>query len=252
MTSAEHAGLLEGKVAVITGAGGILGNAIARNFLDQGARVALTDISATALAETTARLDAGIRAFVITAGVSDPSDVDRVVAETVTNFGRLDIWVNNAGVARDATMKKMTVDDFDFVIDVHLKGSWLGTRAAAGWMREHGGGSVINLSSISGKVGNAGQTNYSAAKAGIVGLTKAAAREVGFAGVRVNAIQPGLIESTMLHDMPADVQEARKKEIPLGRFGTPEEVANVALFLASDLSSYMTGTVVEIAGGRYI
>jgi len=127
-------------------------------------------------------------------------------------------------------MKKMTVDDVDFVIDVHLKGSWLGTRAAAGWMREHGGGSVINLSSISGKVGNAGQTNYSAAKAGIVGLTKAAAVEVGFAGVRVNAIQPGLIESKMLHDMPTDVQEARKKEIPLGRFGTPEEVANVALF----------------------
>lgn len=127
-------------------------------------------------------------------------------------------------------MKKMTVDDVDFVIDVHLKGSWLGTRAAAGWMREHGGGSVINLSSISGKVGNAGQTNYSAAKAGIVGLTKAAAVEVGFAGVRVNAIQPGLIESKMLHDMPTDVQEARKKEIPLGHFGTPEEVANVALF----------------------
>ena len=248
----ENPRLLEGRVAVITGAGGVLGNAIARNFLDQGAFVTLTDISAAALEATITRLNAGTRAFAITAGVSDPADVDRVVEETVTNFGRLDIWVNNAGVARDATMKKMTVDDFDFVIDVHVKGSWLGTRAAAGWMREHGGGSVINLSSISGKVGNAGQPNYSAAKAGIVGLTKAAAKEVGFAGVRVNAIQPGLIESTMLDNMPADVQEARKKKIPLGRFGTPEEVANVALFLASDLSSYMTGTVVEIAGGRHI
>lgn len=127
----ENPRLLEGRVAVITGAGGVLGNAIARNFLDQGARVALTDISAAALEETTARLDAGMRAFVITASVSDPADVDRVVEGTVTNFGRLDIWVNNAGVARDATMKKMTVDDFDFVIDVHLKGSWLGTRATS-------------------------------------------------------------------------------------------------------------------------
>jgi 3-oxoacyl-[acyl-carrier protein] reductase len=208
MQSTQPSGLLEGWVAIITGAGGVLGNAIARNFLDQGALEAFTDISAESLSATVARLNAGTRVFSITAGAGDPVDVDRVVDETVKNFGRFDIWVNNAGVSRDATMKKMTVDDFDFVIDVHLKGSWLGTRAAA--------------------------------------------KEVGFAGVRVNAIQPGLIESTMLSAMPAEVQEARKKEIPLGRFGTPEEVVNVALFLASDLSSYMTGNVVEIAGGRHI
>lgn len=247
-----HTSLLEGKVAVVTGAGGVLGHAIARTFLDNGAAVVLTDISAEALASAVERLDAGDKVFAITAGVSDPDAVDAVVAQTTAHFGQLDIWVNNAGVARDATMKKMSIDDFDLVIDVHLKGSWLGTRAAAGWMREHGGGSIINLSSISGKVGNAGQTNYSAAKAGIVGLTKAAAKEVGFAGVRINAIQPGLIESKMLDAMPADVQESRKKEIPLGRFGTPEEVANIALFLASDLSSYMTGNVVEVSGGRHI
>jgi 3-oxoacyl-[acyl-carrier protein] reductase len=147
-------------------------------------------------------------------------------------------------------MRKMSVDDFDTVIDVHLKGAWLGTRAAADWMRDNGGGSIINVSSISGKVGNPGQTNYSAAKAGMIGLTKAAAKEVGFAGVRVNAIQPGLILSPMLENMPEDVQKSRLSEIPLGRFGKADEVANAVIFLASDLSSYITGTTIEISGGR--
>src|SRR5690606_17348445 len=121
---------------------------------------------------------------------------------------RLDAWVNNAGITRDATMRKMPVEDFDAVIDVHLRGTWLGTKTAADHMRDHGGGSIVNVSSISGKVGNAGQTNYSAAKAGIIGLTKAAAKEVGFAGVRVNAIQPGLIQTPMIDKMPDDVKQS--------------------------------------------
>jgi 3-oxoacyl-[acyl-carrier protein] reductase len=147
----------------------------------------------------------------------------------------------------------MTVEDFELVVDVSLKGAWLGTRAAAGMMRDlKTAGSIINMSSISGKVGNPGQTNYSAAKAGIVGLTKAAAKEVGFAGIRVNAIQPGIIDTPMTQGLSDEVKAQRLADIPLARFGRPDEVAQVALFLAGDMSSYLTGIVIEVTGGRHI
>jgi 3-oxoacyl-[acyl-carrier protein] reductase len=149
-------------------------------------------------------------------------------------------------------MRTMSVENFKTVIDVHLFGAWLGTRLASARMREQGRGSIINMSSISGKVGNAGQTNYSAAKAGIVGLTKAAAKELAHLGVRVNAIQPGLIRTAMTERMRPDIWEQRMGEIPMGRAGEPEDVASVALFLASELSGYMTGTVLEVTGGRHI
>jgi 3-oxoacyl-[acyl-carrier protein] reductase len=160
--------------------------------------------------------------------------------------------VNNAGITRDATMRKMTEEQFDQVISVHLKGTWNGTRKAADVMRENKRGAIVNISSISGKVGLIGQTNYSAAKAGIVGLTKAAAKEVAHLGVRINAIQPGLIRSAMTEAMPQRIWDAKLAEIPMARPGEPDEVAKVALFLASDLSSYMTGTVLEVTGGRHI
>jgi 3-oxoacyl-[acyl-carrier protein] reductase len=242
--------LLEGKVAVITGAGGALGAAMAIRFIEEGAKLILTDVSQERLDAMLGDLNVGSRAIAVVADATSGQDTDRIIAEGTAAFSTIDVWVNNAGLARDATMRKMTEADFDLVIDVHLKGAWLGTRAAANWMRDNGGGSIINVSSISGKVGNPGQTNYSAAKAGMVGLTKAAAKEVGFAGVRVNAIQPGLINSPMLADMPEAVQESRLGEIPLGRFGEPSEVADVVVFLASDMSRYMTGTVLEISGGR--
>ncbi len=176
-----------------------------------------------------------------------------MVTQAKDRFGSLDVMVNNAGVTRDATMRKMTEEQFDQVIDVHLKGCWLGTRAASKIMREHDkGGSIINVSSISGKVGMLDQTNYSAAKAGIVGLTKAAAKEVGFANVRVNAIQPGIIRTRMTDAMREDVMAAKLAEVPMGRIGEPSEVASVVLFLASHMSSYMTGTVLEITGGRHL
>jgi 3-oxoacyl-[acyl-carrier protein] reductase len=244
--------LIDGKVVVITGGAGGLGLAMARRSLAEGGKVVITDISREALDAAITDLGGGTAVTGIEARASSPDDVDAVVAHAVATFGRLDVWVNNAGITRDATMRKMPVEDFDLVIDVHLRGTWLGTRAAADWMRDHGGGSVINVSSISGKVGNAGQTNYSAAKAGIVGLTKAAAKEVGFAGVRINAIQPGIIRTPMTDAMPDAVKQDRLREIPLGRFGEPEEVADVVLFLASDLSRYLTGTVIEISGGRHI
>ena len=184
--------------------------------------------------------------------VTSGADVDALVAAAVEEFGSLDVMVNNAGITRDATLRKMTEDQFDEVIAVHLKGTWNGTRAAAAVMREQGSGAIVNMSSISGKVGLVGQTNYSAAKAGIVGLTKAAAKELAHLGVRVNAIAPGLIRSAMTEAMPQRIWDAKLAEVPMGRAGEPREVAAVALFLACDLSSYMTGTVLEVTGGRHI
>jgi 3-oxoacyl-[acyl-carrier protein] reductase len=160
--------------------------------------------------------------------------------------------VNNAGITRDATMRRMTLEDFRAVLDVHLVGSWLGTRAAGAVMRERNRGSIVNISSISGKVGMLGQTNYSSAKAGMVGLTKAAAKELAYLNVRVNAIQPGLIRTAMTEALREDIWQQKLSEIPMGRAAEPAEVASVALFLASDLSSYMTGTVLEVTGGRYM
>jgi 3-oxoacyl-[acyl-carrier protein] reductase len=244
--------LVEGKTVVITGGAGGLGFAMAQTLLAEGANVILTDVSSAALERAVGGLDAGERVAVSLGGASDPDAVDATTALALDRFGSLDVWVNNAGFTRDATMRKMSIDDFDSVIDVHLRGTWLGTRAAAGVMRERGGGSIVNVSSISGKVGNIGQTNYSAAKAGIVGLTKAAAKEVGHAGVRVNAIQPGIIRTPMTDQLSDRIKEQRLAEVPLGRFGEPAEVASVVLFLASDLSSYLTGIVIEISGGRNI
>jgi 3-oxoacyl-[acyl-carrier protein] reductase len=245
-------GLLEGRTAAITGAAQGIGLAIARTFAAQGATVVIGDLDGAAAERAAAGLVAeGGRAVALACDVRLEADMDRLIAEAVET-GSLDVMVNNAGITRDATMRKMTLEDFRLVIDVHLQGTWLGTRAAAAVMREQGRGSIINLSSISGKVGMLGQTNYSAAKAGIVGLTKAAAKEVAHAGVRVNAIQPGLIRTAMTEAMRPDVWDQKLAEIPMGRAGEPTDVADVALFLASDLSSYMTGTVLEVSGGRHL
>lgn len=245
--------LLKNRTAVITGGANGLGLATAVAFAREGANVVIGDLDAEQAAKAAAGLGIGCRAIGIGCNVTSADDVDTLARAALDSFGGLDVWVNNAGFTRDATMRKMSEDDFDAVISVHLKGAWLGTRAAAGIMRNQPhGGSIINVSSISGKVGNPGQTNYSSAKAGIVGLTKAAAKEVGFANVRVNAVQPGIIRTALIDSMKPEVLEARLSEVPLARFGEPEEVASVILFLASDLSSYMTGTVLEIAGGRNI
>jgi 3-oxoacyl-[acyl-carrier protein] reductase len=243
--------LLEGRVAIVTGAAQGIGLAIARRLGQEGASVIVADLDEERSRQAAADLPGP--AIGIGCDVTDPAAVEALVARAREELGGLDVMVNNAGITRDATMRKMPVEDFDAVIGVHLRGTWLGTKAASLAMREGGRpGAIVNVSSISGKVGNAGQTNYSAAKAGIVGLTKAAAKELGHAGVRVNAIQPGLIHTEMTEQMPAEIFAARVKEIPLGRAGEPEDVANAALFLASDLSSYLTGIVIEVGGGRHI
>lgn len=243
--------LLNGKTAVITGGAQGLGLAIAQRFVTEGARVVLGDLNLEATEAAAKQLGSDVAAAVRT-DVTSSADVDALVAAAIDRFGALDIMVNNAGITRDATMRKMTEEDFDQVISVHLKGTWNGLRAAAAIMRENKRGAIVNMSSISGKVGMIGQTNYSAAKAGIVGMTKAASKELAYLGVRVNAIQPGLIRSAMTEAMPQRIWDSKVAEVPLGRAGEPDEVAGVALFLASDLSSYMTGTVLEVTGGRHL
>lgn len=245
-------GMLEGKTAVVTGGAQGIGLEIARTFIAEGARVVLGDINDEAGAAAVAELGGEDKARYVNCDVRDSAAVEAMVEKAEEAFGPLGVFVNNAGVTRDATMRKMTEQQFDDIIAIHLKGSWNGTRAAAARMREHGSGAIVNISSISGKVGLVGQTNYSAAKAGIVGLTKAAAKEVAFKGVRVNAVQPGLIRTAMTLAMPQRIWDEKMQEIPMGRAAEPAEVAQVVLFLASDMSSYMTGTVLEVTGGRHI
>lgn len=244
--------LLTGQTAVVTGGAQGLGFAIAKRFIAEGARVVLGDVNLAATEEAATQLGGPDVARAVRCDVTNSAEVDALVAAAVETFGGLDIMVNNAGITRDATMRKMTEEQFDQVISVHLKGTWNGLRAAAAIMREQKRGAIVNMSSISGKVGMVGQTNYSAAKAGIVGMTKAASKELAYLGVRVNAIQPGLIRSAMTEAMPQRIWDSKVAEVPLGRAGEPDEVASVALFLASDLSSYMTGTVLEVTGGRHL
>ena len=243
--------LLTDKTAVITGGAQGLGLAIARLYIEHGARVVLGDLNSDAARAAAEELGSD-RARGVRCDVVDAAQVQNLIDTATAEFGSLDVFVNNAGITRDATMRTMTEEDFDLVISVHLKGTWNGTRLAAAKMREQKSGAIVNISSLSGKVGMVGQTNYSAAKAGIVGMTKAAAKEMAHHGVRVNAIQPGLIRSAMTEAMPQKAWDQKMSEIPMGRPGEVDEIASVALFLASDMSSYMTGTVLEVTGGRFM
>ena len=240
-------GLLEGQAAIVTGGAQGIGQAIALALAAQGAAVLVGDVDPARAGYTE---DSNGRIAAVVCDVTSQADQERVVRECLERHGRLDILVNNAGVTRDGYISKLTEADFDLVVDVSLKGAWLGTRAVAPLFRSQKGGTIINISSLSGKVGNPGQTNYSAAKAGLVGLTKAAAKELGPSGVRVNAVQPGLIRTAMTEAMKAEIFAAKEAEVPMGRAGTPEEVASVVVFLASPLASYVNGAVLEVTGGR--
>jgi 3-oxoacyl-[acyl-carrier protein] reductase len=240
--------LLDDQVAVVTGSGQGIGLEIGRVLTHHGARVVFADIDGAAA--NAAADDLGTVG--VACDVTSEDDVQQLVATATNEFGRLDLFVNNAGITRDASLKKMTVADFDAVITVHLRGTWLGVRHASAVMREQKSGSIVNISSLSGKSGNPGQTNYSAAKAGIIGLTKAAAKELAHHNVRVNAVQPGLIRTAMTAAMPPEVFAEREAAVPMKRAGEPAEVAWAVVFLASPLSSYITGSVIEVGGGRYM
>jgi 3-oxoacyl-[acyl-carrier protein] reductase len=246
--------LLTGKNAIVTGGAGGIGLAIGQALVEHGANLVVADIDADRAAEAAAELSrtapSAATITSIATDVSDEQSMNDLVTGAVDALGGLDIMVNNAGITRDATMRRMSAEDFDKVIAVHLRGAWLGTRAASLVMREKKSGSIINIASTSGKQGMAGQTNYSSAKAGMIGLTKAAAKEVGWAGVRVNAVLPGLVRSPMTENMREDVWEQKVKETPLGRVGEPSEVAGPVVFLSSDLASYVTGVALLASGGR--
>ena len=243
--------LLDNKVALITGAGRGIGKAIALRFAQEGCNIAFTDIALNdVVMETEKELAAlGVKVKAYASNAANFEETHQVVDEIVKDFGRIDILVNNAGITKDTALKRMTEEQWDAVINVNLKSVFNFTKAVQPVMWKQNGGSVINMSSVVGVSGNANQCNYSASKAGIIGFTKSAAKEMGVRNIRHNAIAPGFIITAMTNALPEDVRKQWESLIPLRRGGTPEDVANVALFLASDLSSYVTGQVIHCCGG---
>jgi 3-oxoacyl-[acyl-carrier protein] reductase len=243
--------LLEGKIAIVTGAARGIGKAIAIRFAGEGCNIAFTDLAIDDNAKATeneiAALGVKVKAYASNAANFD--DTHTVVNEIVKDFGRIDILVNNAGITRDGLMMRMSEQQWDSVINVNLKSAFNFIHALTPVMMKQKAGSIINMSSVVGVHGNAGQANYSASKAGMIGLAKSIAKELGSRGIRANAIAPGFIITEMTHQLSDEVREEWVKQIPLRRGGTPEDVADAALFLASDLSSYVTGQVIQVDGG---
>jgi 3-oxoacyl-[acyl-carrier protein] reductase len=239
--------LLEGKVALITGASRGIGKAIALQFASEGADIAFTDIKI--IDETVKELEAlGVKVRAYASNAADFAQTHETVEQILADFGHIDILVNNAGITRDGLMLRMDEAQWDAVINVNLKSAYNYIHAVTPIMARQRGGSIINMSSVVGVSGNAGQCNYSASKAGLIGLAKSIAKEMGPRGIRANCIAPGFIISDMTAALPEEVREAWVKQIPLRRGGTPEDVAKVALFLASDLSSYVSGQVIHCCG----
>lgn len=243
--------LLEGKVAVITGAARGIGKAIAIKFATEGANIAFTDLAIDDNAKATeAEIAAmGVKVKGYASNAANFEDTHKVVEEIVKDFGRIDILVNNAGITRDGLMMRMSEAQWDMVINVNLKSAFNFIHACTPVMMRQKSGSIINMSSVVGVSGNAGQTNYSASKAGMIGLAKSIAKELGSRGIRANCIAPGFIITEMTQQLSEEVRKEWAAQIPLKRGGTPEDVANVCTFLASDLSSYVTGQVIHVCGG---
>lgn len=243
--------LLAGKTALITGAGRGIGRAIALRFAQEGANVAITDIRITdEVEEFIAQLNAmGVKAKAYTSNAADFDDAHKTVEAVAADFGAIDILVNNAGITRDGLLIRMTEEQWDMVINVNLKSAFNLTHAVTPIMMRQRSGSIINMASVVGVSGNAGQANYSASKAGMIGLAKSTAKELGSRGIRANAIAPGFIITDMTNALSEDVKKQWAAQIPLRRGGTPEDVAGVATFLASDLSAYVSGQVIHCCGG---
>ncbi|MBR2031714.1 MAG: 3-oxoacyl-[Alistipes sp.] len=242
--------LLEGKVALVTGATRGIGRAIALKFAEQGANIAFTYLSSVAAAESlVAEIEAlGVRAVGFASNASDFEGAHNVIENVIAEFGQIDILVNNAGQTKDGLIMRMSEEQWDSIIDTNLKSAFNFTHAVIPAMARKRAGSIINMSSVVGTNGNFGQSNYAASKAGLLGLTKSIAKEMGARGIRCNAIAPGFIVTDMTDKLNDDIKAKLVADISLGRMGTADEVANVALFLASDMSSYISGEVIKVAG----
>ena len=243
--------LLEGKVALVTGAARGIGKAVALKLASEGANIAFTDlaIDENGLA-TQQELEAlGVKAKGYASNAANFEETHQVVTEIVKDFGRIDVLVNNAGITKDGLMMRMSEGQWDAVLNVNLKSAFNFIHACTPIMMKQRSGSIINMASVVGVHGNAGQCNYSASKAGMIGLAKSIAQELGSRGIRANAIAPGFIITDMTAALPENVREEWCKKIPLRRGGTPEDVANISLFLASDLSAYVSGQVIQVDGG---
>ena len=244
---------LKHKVSIVTGAAQGIGLATAAKFAEEGAIVVVCDLKPEGVEAAVALVRArGAQAQGFTLNVTDRSALDAMATAVQERFGRIDVLVNNAGITRDARLQKMTLDQFDAVIDVNLRGVFHATQAVLPAMLAQGAGVILNASSVVGIYGNFGQTNYAASKFGVIGFTKTWSRELGPKGIRVNAVAPGFIETPILSTIPDKVLQHMREQVPLHRLGRAEEVANVYAFLASDEASYVNGAVIEVSGGMTV
>jgi len=244
---------LEGKVALVTGAAQGIGKAIAHLLAKNGADVVVSDINLEKAQETSDAIQKmGRKSLALKVNVVDLSEVERMVETILGQFGRIDILVNNAGITRDRLILRMTEEDWDAVLDVNLKGTFHCTKAVIRHMAKQRSGKIVNIASVSGEMGNPGQANYSASKAGVIGFTKTIAREFAARGINVNAIAPGFIQTAMTDAIPEKSKETLIQMIPMERLGQPEDVAEAVLFLVSERSSYITGQVLNVNGGIYM
>jgi len=249
----NNSGELNGRVAIVTGGAQGIGKAIALTLARHGADVVVTDINLERAQATAQEIEAlQVRSLAIKANVADVSAAEQMVKETVDKLGKIDILVNNAGITRDNVLLRMKPEEWDQVMEVNLKGTYACTRAALKFMFRQKNGRIVNIASITGLMGNAGQANYSASKAGIIGFTKAVAREYATRGITVNAVAPGFIDTAMTQAIPEKERETLTRQIPMERLGTPDEVAAAVYFLVSDLSRYITGQVINVNGGMYM
>ncbi len=244
---------ISGKIALVTGAAQGIGRNIALALANDGADVAICDVNLDAAQITANDIEkTGRKSLALKANVAASADVTAMIDKVVEKFGKIDILVNNAGITRDGLILRMKDEDWDLVLSINLKGSFLCTKAALKYMSKQRTGTIINIASIVGAMGNAGQANYVASKAGLIGLTKTIAREYANRGITANAVAPGFIDTAMTQALSENIRQDLMKQIPMGKLGTPEDVANAVRFLASPWASYITGQVIHVNGGMYM